>query len=95
MFKVRCFLLGAKGIEKGKDGKLLDLCLVNLLVQDKDSALISAEFFYGTASQVKGINALVANNGAMPVPIDADFAFDKFGDKVSLRLLNFVPVKAQ
>lgn len=91
MFKVPCFLLGAKSIDKNKEGKPLDLCLVRLLLQDKDGAFIASEFFYGTANQTKGINALVQKNNAMPVPITADFAFANIGNKAVLELVNFVP----
>lgn len=92
MFKVSCFLLGASAIDKTKDDRQLDLTVVRLLVKDKDGGFIPAEYFYGTANNAKGINALVEKNGAMPVPINADFAFSKSGNgSAVLKLLNFVP----
>lgn len=92
MFKSNCFLLGAKSIERGKEGKELDLCIVRLLVQDKDGGLIKAEFFYGSANNTKGINALVSKNNGMPVPVVCDFAFaENFNSSaVRIELLNFV-----
>lgn len=94
MFKTRAYLLGASGIEKNKEGKELDLCLVRFLVTDKDGGLIPAEFFYGTLSNVKGINALVQNNSAMPVPVEAEFAFREGKNSATLSLINFVPLKS-
>ena len=95
--KERGFLLGAVAVTRdAKDGvKGLDFAKISVSTPNGEGGLGASEYIYGRASDAKGINALVAQNGLEP--LYAEFTFSvrkdfKTGNNVMF-LEGFVPIK--
>lgn len=94
--KDKALLLGAKGIQRNESEgkKALDFCLVEMAMKNAEGVFESTEFFYGKASQAKGLNAIVSAAG-MPVMCEVDFSTQKdfATGKLTLVLDNLVVLK--
>ena len=91
-FKQRCYLLGANGIKKEKEGKQIDFSIVRLAIKDEFGGWDKAEFIYGKASDAVGINSMV-ESGIVLADCDFVTARDFKTGGLTLRLKNLSVVK--
>ena len=91
-FKQRCYLLGANGIKKEKEGNQIDLSIVRLAIKDEFGGWNQSEFMYGKASDAVGINSMV-ESGIVLADCDFVTSRDFKTGAITLKLKNLSVVK--